>query len=75
VWQPEYDRDGQPFVGDESTLTPGGQLEAERRLIAGLGRGASRRQRRAAIRLLIGIGLLVGLFLAGLLLTALISAL
>jgi len=71
MWQPGYDRDGEPFIGDESTLTPGGQLEAERRFFMGFSRRASRRQKRAARMLL----LLVGSFLALVVIVAIVAAL
>ncbi|MDX6274467.1 MAG: hypothetical protein QOJ92_1677 [Frankiales bacterium] len=61
MFRPRYDRDGFPFTADdESTLTPAGQLEAERRFIAGLSSGSPR-----ATRGLIGMLLLVILFGAG----------
>lgn len=46
MFRPRYDRDGHPFTSAEaSPLTPAGQLEAERRFIAGIASGSPRARR------------------------------
>jgi hypothetical protein len=75
VWQPDYDRDGQPFTTDESTLTPGGRLEVDRRFFMGFSRNTSPKQRRAAKRFLACLALAVFVFFAWYLVTVLVDVL
>lgn len=64
MWEPPYGREGYPVTADDpSPLSPQGQFESEMRFIAGL-RG-SRYQRRAARVLVIGLVVVVGAFVLG----------
>jgi len=76
MWEPNYEREGLPFSPDEpSVLTPRGELEAQRRFLMGLSRGASPKQRRAARQLVTFLVVLAAFFGVVVLITWVIGAL
>jgi hypothetical protein len=71
MWEPRPGREGHPITADDpNPNTPQGQFEGEMRFVAGL--GGSRRQRRAARHLVLGLVVIVAMFALVVLLTTLL---